>query len=70
MGYCGSTSRRGLQPAELSDEQVQRAVGKLNHRPCEVLGYRTPHEVFFGGGIALPQAASSCWTSILNPRHE
>ncbi len=32
----------------LTDEQVQKAVDKLNHRPRKVLGYKTPHEVFFG----------------------
>nr|WP_139297478.1 hypothetical protein [Nitrosomonas communis] len=30
------------------EEQVQWAVDHLNHRPCKVLGFRTPHEVFFG----------------------
>ncbi|MGZ8256319.1 MAG: IS30 family transposase, partial [Gallionella sp.] len=27
---------------------VLRAVNKLNHRPRKVLGFRSPHEVFFG----------------------
>ncbi|MGZ8256958.1 MAG: IS30 family transposase, partial [Gallionella sp.] len=26
---------------------VLRAVDKLNHRPRKVLGFRSPHEVFF-----------------------
>jgi IS30 family transposase len=32
---------------EITDEQVQMAVDRLNHRPRKVLGFRTPHEVFF-----------------------
>lgn len=39
---------KGAELSSLSDEQVQNAVDKLNHRPSKVLGYRTPHEVFFG----------------------
>ena len=31
----------------LSVEQVQEAVHKLNNRPRKTLGYRTPSEVFF-----------------------
>jgi IS30 family transposase len=46
---------KGMQPADLSDVQVQRAVDKLNHRPCEVLGYRTPHEIFFGVELRYPR---------------
>ena len=34
--------------AYISEEHVQWAVERLNHRPRKVLGYRTPHEVFFG----------------------
>jgi len=30
------------------EEQVQSAVDRLNHRPRKVLGFRSPHEVFFG----------------------
>lgn len=37
-----------MELVDLSDEQVQSAMDKLNHRPRKVLGYRTPHEVFFG----------------------
>ena len=33
--------------SNISEEQVQRAVDRLNHRPRKVLGYRSPHEVFF-----------------------
>jgi len=33
---------------EITNEQVQMAVNQLNRRPQKVLGFRTPHEVFFG----------------------
>lgn len=33
---------------EVTEEQVQWAVDRLNHRPRKVLGFRTPFEVFFG----------------------
>ena len=32
---------------DISQEQVDDAVYKLNHRPRKCLGYRTPHEVFY-----------------------
>jgi len=32
----------------ITEAQVLAAVEKLNHRPRKVLGFRTPHEVFFG----------------------
>ena len=33
---------------KVSHEEVDEAVYQLNHRPRKCLGYRTPHEVFFG----------------------
>ena len=39
---------KGMDLTEVMDEQVQMAVDRLNHRPRKVLGFRTPHEVFFG----------------------
>jgi IS30 family transposase len=33
---------------DVTDEQVQWAEDRLNHRPRKVLGFRSPHEVFFG----------------------
>lgn len=38
---------KGSSMHELSMEQVQYAVDRLNHRPRKCLGWRTPHEVFF-----------------------
>lgn len=39
---------KGMELTDISEEHVQWAVERLNHRPRKVLGYRTPHEVFFG----------------------
>jgi IS30 family transposase len=33
---------------DVTDEQVQWAEDRLNHRPRKVLGFRSPYEVFFG----------------------
>ena len=38
---------KGMDLTEITDEQVQMAADRLNHRPRKVLGFRTPHEVFF-----------------------
>ena len=37
-----------MELVEVTQEQVQWAVDRLNHRPRKVLGFRTPFEVFFG----------------------
>lgn len=37
--------KSSLEP--VTGEDVQRVEDKLNHRPRKVLGYRTPHEVFY-----------------------
>ena len=42
--YCP----KGMALTDITEEQVQWAVERLNHRPRKVLGFRTPHEVFFG----------------------
>lgn len=39
---------KGMELAGVTEEQVQWAVDRLNHRPRKVLGFRTPFEVFFG----------------------
>jgi IS30 family transposase len=39
---------KGMELTEISQEQVQYAVDRLNHRPRKVLGFKTPFEVFFG----------------------
>ena len=33
--------------SNISQEQLDDAVYKLNHRPRKCLGYRTPYEVFY-----------------------
>ncbi|MHA3065044.1 IS30 family transposase [Lacticaseibacillus saniviri] len=37
----------------LSDIEIQAFIDKLNHRPRKVLGWKTPHEVFFGQTLHL-----------------
>lgn len=39
---------KGMELTDITEEQVQEAVERINHRPRKVLGFRTPHEVFFG----------------------
>jgi IS30 family transposase len=39
---------KGMKLTDITEEQVQEAVERINHRPRKVLGFRTPHEVFFG----------------------
>jgi transposase, IS30 family len=39
---------KGMDLTNVTDEQVQQAVDRLNHRPRKVLGFRSPHEVYFG----------------------
>jgi len=39
---------KGMGLTDVTDEQVQWAVDRLNHRPRKVLAFKTPHEVFFG----------------------
>ncbi len=38
---------KGSCMREITEQQVQHAVDRLNHRPRKCLGWRTPHEVFF-----------------------
>ena len=38
---------KGMDLTDVTEEQVQMAVHRLNHRPRKVLGFRTPNEVFF-----------------------
>ena len=37
-----------MELTDITEEQVQEAVEWINHRPRKVLGFRIPHEVFFG----------------------
>ena len=39
---------KGMELVEVTQEQVQWAADRLNHRSRKVLGFRTPFEVFFG----------------------
>ncbi len=39
---------KGMELTNITDEQVQLAVERINHRPRNVLGFRSAHEVLFG----------------------
>ena len=39
---------KDIELTNVTEEQVQQAVDKLNHRPRKVLGFRSPHEILFG----------------------
>lgn len=43
---------KGMRLTDVTEEQVQWAVDRLNHRPRKVLGFRTPYEVFFGVSVS------------------
>ena len=45
--------------AHVSAKEIAHALGRLNHRPRKCLGYRTPHEVFFGEKHQLTVALTS-----------
>lgn len=47
-GLLRQYSSKGMELTEVTQEQVQWAVDRLNHRSKKVLGFRTPFEVFFG----------------------
>lgn len=38
---------------DLSEEEIQAFVEQLNNRPCKVLGWQTPCEVFMGQKLHL-----------------
>ena len=38
---------KGYEFSELSDEDLQKVVAQVNHRPPKYLDYRTPQEVYF-----------------------
>ncbi len=38
---------KGSRFENITDEDVERVMNRLNHRPRKTLNYRTPHDVFF-----------------------
>jgi len=40
-------------------DELKEVMATLNHRPRKTLGYRTPHEVFFGTTTSLTVALTS-----------
>lgn len=43
----------------VTEEETERAMNRLNHRPRKTLGYRTPYEVFFKTKTSLTVALGS-----------
>ena len=39
---------KGSSFENITDEQVEAVMNRLNHRPRKTLNFKTPHEVFFG----------------------
>lgn len=48
-----------MELVKVTQEQVQWAVDRLNHRPRKVLGFRTPFEVFFGKTVRYTKSPLS-----------
>lgn len=49
---------KNMKLTDVNEEQVQWAADRLNHRPRKVLGFRTPHEVFFGVSVSYTKQPS------------
>jgi IS30 family transposase len=39
---------KGTDFSKIANKEVAKVIDQLNHRPRKVLGYKSPHEVFFG----------------------
>lgn len=50
---------KAMELIEVTQEQVQWAVDRLNHRPRKVLGFRTPFEIFFGKTVRYTKSPLS-----------
>ena len=44
---------------QVTEYELKEVMATLNHRPRKTLGYRTPHEVFFGTTTSLTVALTS-----------
>ena len=47
-----------MELIDVTQEQVQWAVDRINHRPRKVLGFRTPFEVYFGKTVRYTKPPS------------
>jgi IS30 family transposase len=56
MKYTEDQMAFALKQPE-TEEQVQRSVDRLNHRPRKVLGYSSPHEVFFSKKVSYTKSS-------------
>ncbi|OWP35066.1 IS30 family transposase, partial [Limosilactobacillus fermentum] len=44
---------KGTDLDQLTDQDIDKFVRDLNHRPRKVLGWKSPFEVFFGTKLRL-----------------
>lgn len=42
---------KGSRFANITDDEVEAAMNKLNHRPRKILNFKTPHAVFFAESL-------------------
>ena len=47
-----------MELTDVTQEEVQWAVDRINHRPRKVLGFRTPFEVYFGKSVRYTKPPS------------
>lgn len=52
-GLIRQYARKGTSFENMNSEYPRQIEETLNHRPRKILGYRTPHEVFFDEELAL-----------------
>ena len=50
---------KGRELTDVVQEEIERAMDRLNHRPRKTLGFRTPYEVFFSLKTPLTVALGS-----------
>ncbi len=52
---------------QVSEEELEWVMERLNHRPRKVLSWRTPHEMFSSSETNLTVALNS-WTRVMQTR--
>lgn len=60
---------KGKDLAEVHDEDLARSLDLINNRPRKCLGWRTAHESFFRGTVALGLTIRHCNRSGLLKHH-
>jgi IS30 family transposase len=42
---------KGSSFENITDDEIEAVMNKLNHRPRKTLNFKTPHKVFFAGQL-------------------